>query len=235
MARFVVLLLLGLALPAVASAAVIVERDTGGVPANVAGSLGMSAAERQALDVDSVQATGQEGLAMIVELRFRGSVERRLGRGAVRRAGIELVLHHESGARSVMKMRGAIDNQSSRHRTSFAEAGAVRDRATVKFILRGGGFSGVTQAEVHVFSGAAGEADRAGVQVRPFITAPAEFECDEVDRMYDDLTDATAALDRQKALIEARERAVPPHVQDTLALVLGLGGQVELIHGQIEC
>jgi hypothetical protein len=233
MARVVVLLLLGLALPAVASAAVIVERDTGGVPASVAGSLGMSSAERQALDVASVQVTGQEGLGMIVEVRFRGSVERRLGRGALRR--VELVLHHESGERSVMKMRGAIDNQSARHRTSFAEEGAVRDRATVKFILRGGGFSGVTEAEIRVFSGGAGEADRAGVRVRPFITTPAEFECDEVDRMYDDLTDATAALDRHTALIEARERAVPPQVEDTLALVLGLGGRVELIHGQIEC
>jgi hypothetical protein len=83
-----VLGLLALALPSAASADVVTSRDRGGLPAEMVERFALTPAERRALDIDSVQMTGQEGLGAVIDVRFKADVPR--APGTLRRVELDL-------------------------------------------------------------------------------------------------------------------------------------------------
>jgi hypothetical protein len=144
------LVLLALALPVTASAGTIAKRDSGGVPKKVAKRFGLTKKERRALDIASVRVTGREGFGVFVKARFKGNVERLLGRGHLRRAAIALVLRPKSKAArpSVLVTLGPAKAQRVLRRTRSRTVGVIRRGRTVTFFIRGAGFSGVASAQV---------------------------------------------------------------------------------------
>src|SRR3954462_9941897 len=82
---------LALAAPSGALAGSVVRRDRGGVKAQ-----GLSRAERRALDIRSVTAAGG-GFGLVVKVRFKGNIERALGRGRLGHAAVALVLRPKRG------------------------------------------------------------------------------------------------------------------------------------------
>ena len=88
--------IVALVLPASASAGSLTKRDRGGVSKALTNRLHLTTQERRALDIASVQVTGKEVFGVVVDVRFKGNVERRIGRGHLKRAAIALVLEPRS-------------------------------------------------------------------------------------------------------------------------------------------
>jgi hypothetical protein len=244
MSRRLTLLLgvtLALALPAAAVADSVLGRDQDGV-----------SLKRRALDISSVRVTGHEGLGFSVDVRFKGDVERQLGRGSLKRAGVVLVLHHaDQSEDSVIVMQGGGDHERLRLRTSWGAVGAARARTTVKFLLMGSGFSNVVGVDVATIprlpspprtrdgvdtlsdgelaevSGAE-RLDDLQLVLDPDVSTPDRPECAELSRLYRDITVATSALDRRWRWVAGSRRPTERLVRNTRGLALEFGGHVEL-------
>src|SRR5688572_28971933 len=126
-----------LALPSAADAGSITKRDRGGVSNKVAKRFDLTRKERRALDVASVQVTGRNNLGVVVDVRFKGNVERLIGRGHLKRAAIALILEPKSRSAksSVIVTQGPPTNQRIRRRTRSNSAGAIRTGRSVKFFI----------------------------------------------------------------------------------------------------
>src|SRR5688572_4620061 len=61
-------------------------------PAGDVVATGLTANERRALDIVSVQVTGEEGLGVFVTVTFRGNIQRAIGRGALEEALVAFIL-----------------------------------------------------------------------------------------------------------------------------------------------
>jgi hypothetical protein len=202
--------LLALALPGAASADIVTSRDRDGVALDVAERFALTAAERRALDIDSVQLMGHEGLGVVVDVRFKADVPR--ARGALRR--VELV--------SEPSTPGFVD---------------VRVGSSIKFLLKGAGYARLKRVEVvsnvgpRRAEGAPVAADSHEISLDPADTTPRRLECGEIDPMYDDLTDAIGALTTRRFRMERegtpREQAYR-RVRASLGLAFSLGGDAEV-------
>ena len=241
------MLVLVLALPAGAAADSAVKRDKGGVSKKVAKRFKLNGKERRALDIASVQVTGQEGFGILVDVRFKGNVERLLGRGRLRRAAIALVLQPKSRRfkPAVIVTQGGARNQRIRRRTASNQSGAVRAGRTVKFFVKGPGFSrlgrarvlalprapkaargaraaqadGVeelTDGEVEEITLETIQADAAEILTLSRNTDPEDFECDELEDMLDDLEDALDALEDYRELLTEAEQALEQELSRTM-------------------
>jgi hypothetical protein len=238
-----------------ARAAIVTERDTGGPVTDRP----LSPGERRELDMVSVQVTGQERFAMLVEDTFRGNVERLIGHGGLRNAEVVLVLYPAGGERTTIVMRGGLENRrEQRLGGKWESTAALRDRRTVKFVLTGSGFAGVDRVEVQANAVAATPADVQVVALHPLVTEPRRFECDESDRIYDRLGDAISAADRLRFRLDRieavlarrlrrtggpvrlrerlrRVRATRRDAQTSFAVVFGLSGDLEVMLGESSC
>ena len=204
--------LLALALPGAASADIVTSRDRDGVAPDVAERFALTAAERRALDIDSVQLMGHEGLGVVVDVRFKADVPR--ARGALRR--VELV--------SEPSTPGFVD---------------VRVGSSIKFLLKGAGYARLKRVEVvsnvgpRRAEGAPVAADRHETSLDPADTTPRRLECGEIDPMYDDLTDAIQALTVRRFRMERegvpREQAYQ-RIRGRLGLAFTLGGDAEVAY-----
>jgi hypothetical protein len=207
-------LLLVLAVAGPARADIVTSRDRDGVASDVAERHALTAAERRALDIDSVQVMGHEGLGAVVDVRFKADVPR--ARGALR------------------QVRVTLDPAPDPARTALVRVGG-----TVKLLLLGPGFADLTRVEVASLvgarrsGGAAVPADAHELPVDPADTTPSRLDCGEIDPMYDDLTEAINAFTIRR---ERMRRAGTPRpeayrrVQAGLGLALTLGGHAEVAY-----
>lgn len=149
-----IVLALVLLLPADALAGSVSKRDAGGVSKRIAKRFGLTRAERAALDIARIQASGKEGLGVVVEVTFKGNAERRLGRGHLKRAGVAVILRPKSSRvrSTVLATAGAGLKQRLLIRSRSKKVGAVRDGRKLTFFLRGSGFSGVKDIDVKSFA-----------------------------------------------------------------------------------
>jgi hypothetical protein len=152
-----------LALPSAADAGSITKRDRGGVSNKVAKRFNLIRKERRALDVASVQVSGRNNFGVVVDVRFKGNVERLVGRGHLKRAAIALILEPKSRSAksSVIVTQGPPNAQRIRRRTRSNQAGAIRTGRSVKFFIDGGGFGGVRAVKVRALPRAPRAAKRA--------------------------------------------------------------------------
>jgi hypothetical protein len=189
--RFAVPLLLALAalallaLPGAADAGSITKRDKGGVSKKAAKRFNLTRKERRALDVASVQVTGRNNLGILVDVRFKGNVERLIGRGHLKRAAIALVLEPKSRNvnSSVIVTQGPARSQRIRKRTQSDRAGAVRTGRSVKFFIQGPGFGGVKAVKVRAIPRAPRAAKRANAagEVNDGVEEMTDAEAEEID------------------------------------------------------
>jgi hypothetical protein len=126
---------------------------------------GLSAAERRALDIDTITASGASW-GVTVRVRFKGDV-RALGRGNLRSAIVAMVLRPRSGAQrpSALATRGPLRRLDTLRRTSTTDVGIVRDGRQIDFMVLGGGLANVRRIEIKAFAstpraGARGSANR---------------------------------------------------------------------------
>jgi hypothetical protein len=217
--------LLALAFPAAAPADIITSRDRDGVAPDVAERFALTAAERRALDIDSVQVMGHEGLGIVIDVRFKADVPRvRTGAGALRR--IRVVLHPEP-------------------ERAEGRRALVRVGSTVKLLLLGRGFANLERVEVVSLvsprrasppGNTAAQADSHEVVLDPADTTPRRLECGELDPMYDDLTEAIGALTVRRFRMEragtAREQAYE-RVRANLGVAFSFGGDAEVRYPRV--
>jgi hypothetical protein len=174
-----------LALPSAADAGSITKRDRGGVSNKVAKRFDLTRRERRALDVQSVQVTGRNNLGVVVDVLFKGNVERLIGRGHLRRAAIALVLEPRSRRvnSSVIVTQGAARSQRVRRRTSSTRAGAIRTGRSVKFFIQGPGFGGVRAVKVRALPRAPRAAKRASAagELNDGVEEMTDAEAEEID------------------------------------------------------
>jgi hypothetical protein len=214
------MLALALALPPAAIADIVTQRDHDGVAPDVAERFALTAAERRALDIDSIQLMGHEGLGVVVDVRFKADVPRvRQGAGALRR--VRVVLHPAP--------------DRAERRTALVRVGS-----TVKLLLLGAGFADLRRVEVVSLvgprrasppGGTAVPADTHEVLLDPADTTPRRLECGEIDPMYDDLTEAIGALTTRRFRMEQegtpREHAYQ-RVRARLGVAFTFGGDAEV-------
>lgn len=174
-----------LALPSVAHAGSITKRDRGGVSKKVAKRFDLTRKERRALDVASVQVTGRNNLGAVVDVRFKGNVERLIGRGHLKRAAIALVLQPKSRRvnSSVIVTQGPARSQRVRRRTQSNRAGAIRTGRSVKFFIQGPGFGGVRAVKVRALPRAPRAAKRASAagEINDGVEEMTDAEAEEID------------------------------------------------------
>jgi hypothetical protein len=139
------LIALAMLLPAAAAAATVTKRDRGGVRDGIAKRFDLTRGERRALDIASTTVTGKEGMGVLVEVRFKGNVQKLLGRGHLRRAAIALILkpRSRSARPAVLASAGAGFEQRLLRRSRSEKVAAIRDRRTLTFVVSGPGFSRV--------------------------------------------------------------------------------------------
>jgi hypothetical protein len=215
-------LLLVLALAGSAEADIVTSRDRDGVASDVAERYALTAAERRALDIDSVQVMGHEGLGAVVDVRFKADVPKvRPAPGALRRVAIALEPASDATAR----------------RTAVVRVGS-----TVKLLLLGPGFADLRRVEVTSLvgprrasppGGAAVPADGHEVLLDPADMTPRRLECGEIDPMYDDLTEAIGAFTVRRFRMEEAGTPRPAayrRVRAGLSLALALGGDAEVAY-----
>jgi hypothetical protein len=215
--------LLALVLPATTSADIVTSRDRDGVAPDVAERFALTPAERRALDIDSVQVMGHEGLGLVVDVRFKADVPKaRPAPGALRRVEV------------------ALDPAPDR---SERRTALVRVGSTVKLLLLGSGFADLRQVAVASFlgprratppGGTAVPADVHEVMLDPADTTPGRLECGEIDPMYDDLTEAIGAFTTRRFRMEKPGATPRPEayrrVRAGLGLAFTLGGDAEVAY-----
>jgi hypothetical protein len=211
------LALLASVLPAEAFADVVTRRDTDGVASDVAERLALTAAERRALDIDSIQVAGDERLGITVDLRFKADIPRRTGAGALRR--VELVTDPP--------LEGLVE---------------VRVGSSVKFVLRGPGYAELGRVTVVASvgprraGGTAVPADSQELVLHRATTTPRRLECGEASVMYDDINTSVGALDTRIFRLER-----PPfepglewrRLRAKRDVALGLSGDLELRYPRV--
>jgi hypothetical protein len=215
-------LLLALVAPAAARADIVTSRDRDGVAPDVAERFALTSAERRALDIDSVQVMGHEGLGIVVDVRFKADVPRsRGGPGALRRVQIVLDPAPERAER-----RSAL----------------VRVGSTVKLLLLGSGFADLRRVQVVSLVGprraalsgrTAVPADAHEVPIDPADTTPRRLECGEIDPMYEDLTEAIGAFTTRRYRMEREgtpRKQAYRRVRVGLSLAFTLGGDAEVAY-----
>jgi hypothetical protein len=177
------LALLAPALPAGALADVVTRRDLDGLTPDMAERFALTAAERRALDIDSVQIAGHDPVGVTIDVRFKADVPRRTGDGALRR--VDLVTEPP--------LDGFVN----------ARAGS-----SVKFVLRGPGYAQLNRVEVLSSlgpgraNGVPLPADAQELSLHRAATTPRRLECGEAAVMWDDIYEALGALETRMFRLE---------------------------------
>ena len=117
----------------------------------------LTAAERKALQIVSVQASGADQGGMIVTATFKGNIEKALGRGHLKRGLVAVLLHRKTGGRTPLGIATSGAGYLGRTLTNTgrsARAGVLRNGRKLVFFLSGGGFevSDFRNPEVKAFA-----------------------------------------------------------------------------------
>jgi hypothetical protein len=138
-----------LVLAVTATAGDVTRRDSAGDTRSAL----LTQAERDALDLVSVRAIGEEGLGVVVIATFRGNIQKALGRGHLKRGLVAMILRPRNAdlAPAMLATRGTSIRAVLR-RTRSTQVGAVRSGRTIMFYVAGGGYSNVGRVEVRSFA-----------------------------------------------------------------------------------
>ena len=144
---------------------------TGTDPAGDVKAKGLTAKERAAIDVVSMNVTGEEGLGLFATVTFKGNIQQAIGRGNLKRALVALILQPQPGkgspaglvtwgAELVYKRKRISKTKTvlvptteakDLRRTRSEQVGIVRNGRELFFFILGPGFSSVETVEVKVF------------------------------------------------------------------------------------
>ncbi len=119
------------------------------------GAKGLTAAERKALTLVSVKATGVERVGVIVKATFAGNIEQVLGRGHLVNGLVAVVLRSNDASvrtQDVATLGAGAIGQTLAKTHSIDAAVVVRKGRSLSFVVAGVGFSHVSQIEVKVFA-----------------------------------------------------------------------------------
>lgn len=187
------------------------------VPAAVTGETAPKAAlndkEREAIQIRSVEISGDESLGILVTAKFGGNITDVIGRKHLTKASIELVLRPASSdfdnARIVTKRAGLIGRTFAK--TSSKKVGVVRDGRTLTFFNFGPGYSRVATAEVRVHvpshGGARAARDETSGKVPVPQATPSRTELEnELANVDAALKTAQEAQERAKSLLKGIEK-----------------------------
>jgi hypothetical protein len=109
------------------------KRDRrGDVPAR-----GLNGSERRAMDIARVTASWTDRGLLIVDVRLAGNVERRLGRGHLRRGGVGIGLRPSRGRRTAVVTTGSGARASGAKKGPGTAVVVDRQAGLVRFILTG--------------------------------------------------------------------------------------------------
>lgn len=128
---------------------VIVVKDKAG---DVKAAKGLTKAERDALDVVSVKAFGQEGSGLFVTVTFKGNFEKLIGKGHLKTAiaGVVLVPQPGKGSKAAVFTQGPGKIGKTYRKTRSTKVGVARRGKQVTFFVVGPGASSV--ASIHVLT-----------------------------------------------------------------------------------
>jgi hypothetical protein len=145
-------------LASAASAGIVSQRDRSGDIRD----RGLTAAERRALDIVSVTAVGAEEFGVMVTVRFRGNIERALGRGHLRRAVVAMVSQPRSRRRrpAILATRGPGAFGQTLRRTRSTQVLVLRNGRELTFLIVGPGLSNVRRIHVLAFAEVRGTRSR---------------------------------------------------------------------------
>lgn len=144
-------IVLALVLPRAAAADAITRSDPAG---DLTMTSGLTAKEKAALDIASVEAVGEESFGLVVKVTFRGNIEKALGHGHLRQGAVALLLAPKSSAQS---SSGLIASGPGSVGTVFRDtgspqAGVIRTGKTMTFFIFGPGLSNVGEIAVKAFA-----------------------------------------------------------------------------------
>jgi hypothetical protein len=124
---------------------------TGSDPAGDVTAPGLTPAERAAIDLVSVRATGREGLGVVVTATFKGNFTGLIGSGHLKDAAAVLVLKGKTAGSSagVVSLGAGGEGTVLRH-TRSTKVGAVRNGRQVTFFVAGPGYGSVASVGVEV-------------------------------------------------------------------------------------
>jgi hypothetical protein len=147
------LALLALALGAALStggAAVDAGTGTSKDPTGDVQAAGLTQAERDAMDITSVQVTGTDSLGVFVKVTFKGDIEQSIGRGQLAGAAVALVLQADpkKGLSAGLVSEGPGKLGTLRRESRSTRVGAFREGNTLTFFILGPGFGSVKKVEV---------------------------------------------------------------------------------------
>ncbi len=208
----------------------------GADPAGDVKARGLTKKERNALDLVSVRAFGEEGLGLFVLATFRGNVTRAIGRGHLKDALVTLVAepHPGAGLAAGLVTSGPGPVGEMVRRTASERVGIVRNGREVFFFIAGPGFSKAQAAVVKTFARTpAPVPEPAARALRPPDVEPelwgsilvrrgadgATVELDPRPLSCEQLTDLSAILDDARpAAIVARAEGLVELVGEILVL-----------------
>jgi glucosylceramidase len=116
----------------------------------------MSAAERRAITIASVNLTGDDSLGAFVSVTFRGDVERYLGQGHLSSGLLALALVPEGGQPVGLVDEGAGRSERVLRFTSARPAGVIRHGDQVTFFLAGVRLSRFARVDLKVLAASSG-------------------------------------------------------------------------------
>jgi hypothetical protein len=194
------------ALPPAASAGERTKKDKGGV----AKGGGLSTKERKALDIASMRVYAQQSIGLVAVVKFKGNIEKALGRGHLKNGAVALILNPKPGKGSpagIVTKGGELTDEVDT-RTRSKTVGAIRDGRRLTFFIKGPGAKSVKSVEVRTFAraprrGRARKSDDLGLllfiaYVQSQLEADEEFvfpdvtklSCEELRDLIEDLIEA---------------------------------------------
>ncbi len=201
---------------------------------------GLTKAERDAIDIVSVRAVGEENLGLLVTVTFKGNFEQLIGRGHLKNGLVALVLRPKTTAQlpAGLVNEGAVDTDLRRTRSEVV--GAVRDGRELTFFVAGGGYSNVQTVEVRAFANLSA-APRSTADAPPTLSDPRwsavlskrpadigqltaqaeQLSCDELKALLAALDERIADLDaKRNAKAKKKKRANAQRFRDSVAALI---------------
>jgi hypothetical protein len=124
---------------------------TGSDPAGDVTAQGLTAPERDAIDIVSIKAIGKEGRGVVVTVTFKGNFSALIGKGNLKNAVAALILRGktEGSSAGVVTLGPGPLGTAARH-TRSTKVGAVRAGRQLSFFVAGPGYGSVASVEAEV-------------------------------------------------------------------------------------
>lgn len=127
------------ALVTIAATGILVAALAGSAPSGTTKTPKLTAAEKKALDIVSVEAVGVRPIGLVVTVTFKGNIERAIGRGNLRDALVALLLTAKGSSRAteglVAQGPGAVG--TTLQRTKAKSVGVLRGGRKLTFLIGG--------------------------------------------------------------------------------------------------